>query len=65
MSKIKLSFERCKACYLCMENCPQQAISVSGKVNAKGHEYVEVDEEKCVGCGCCYQMCPDYVFEIL
>ena len=43
MSKIKLSFERCKACYLCMENCPQQAISVSGKVNAKGHEDVEVD----------------------
>ena len=30
MSKIKVSFERCKACYLCMDNCPQQAIQVSG-----------------------------------
>lgn len=65
MAKIKLNIDRCKGCYLCMENCPKEAISVSGNVNAKGYEYIQVDDEKCVACGSCYQMCPDYVFEIL
>jgi len=65
MAKIELNIDRCKGCYLCMENCPKEAISVSGNVNAKGYEYIQVDDEKCVACGGCYQMCPDYVFEIL
>lgn len=65
MSKIATTTDRCKACHLCIANCPKGAISPSGKVNAKGYEYVIVDDEKCVGCGSCYQMCPDYVFEIL
>ena len=64
MPKIKVNTERCKGCYLCVANCPNKAISISGNVNAKGYEYIQVDEEKCVACGCCYQMCPDYVFEI-
>ena len=65
MAKLILSTERCKACYLCVANCPKEALSPSGKVNSKGNEYVQVDEEKCVCCGSCYQICPDYVFEII
>ena len=65
MKKINMNYERCKACHLCLVNCPKQAIYTSGKVNQKGYEYVLVDEDKCIACGSCYQMCPDFVFEIL
>jgi len=65
MQKIMTEIERCKGCYLCMANCPKEAIHLSGKVNQKGYEYIEVDQEKCIACGSCYQMCPDFVFSIL
>lgn len=65
MEKIMLDTQRCKGCYLCIENCPVGAISLSGETNNKGVITVTVDQEKCVGCGNCYSMCPDLVFEIL
>lgn len=55
---------RCKGCGYCINACPQDAISVSDHVNAKGYNTIVVDEEKCVVCGMCYRVCPDYVFEI-
>lgn len=64
MPKVKVDTEKCKGCYLCKENCPKDAISISGNVNSKGYNYVEVDDAACIACGSCYQMCPDYVFEI-
>jgi Dissimilatory sulfite reductase (desulfoviridin), alpha and beta subunits len=65
MDKIKLDTERCKGCYLCVENCKPGAISLSGRSNGKGVITVQVDQDKCVQCGSCYAMCPDLVFEIL
>lgn len=65
MSKVKLKVERCKGCYLCMDACKKEAISLSNYTNKKGFVTVQVDEEKCVQCGACYTMCPDLVFEIL
>lgn len=56
--------DRCKGCYYCMNECPKKAISISGYVNSKGYEAIEVDQEKCIGCGICYTVCPDCVFEI-
>ncbi len=65
MEKVKLSVERCKGCYLCIENCKKGAISLSDYTNGKGVVTVQVDQEACVQCGSCYAMCPDLVFEIL
>lgn len=65
MEKVKLSVERCKGCYLCIENCKKDAISLSDYTNGKGVVTVRVDQEACVQCGSCYAMCPDLVFEIL
>ena len=42
---------RCKGCGYCINACPQEAISVSDHVNAKGYNTIVVDEEKCVVCG--------------
>ena len=39
---------RCKGCGYCINACPQEAISVSDHVNAKGYNTIVVDEEKCV-----------------
>ena len=65
MKKVKLSVERCKGCYLCIEECKKDAISLSDYTNKKGFVTVQVNEDKCVQCGFCYTMCPDLVFEIL
>ncbi|MDU4622329.1 MAG: 4Fe-4S binding protein, partial [Clostridioides difficile] len=55
----------CKGCYLCIEACKKDAISLSDYTNKKGFVTIKVDEEKCIQCGACYTMCPDLVFEIL
>ena len=56
--------EKCKGCYFCLTVCPQEAITLAGKLNKQGYEYVQVDEDLCISCGMCYTICPDSVFEI-
>lgn len=65
MQKIRLSLEKCKACYYCIQFCPKEAIAISSERNKKGYQTIMVEQEKCVQCGICYLVCPDYVFEIL
>ena len=65
MEKVRLDIDRCKGCYLCIANCPVDAIGLSGEANSKGVITVTVNQEKCIGCGNCYAMCPDLVFEVL
>jgi len=65
MNKINVDIERCKGCYYCVENCPVDAISASGRSNTKSYVFITVDQEKCVACGNCYKVCPDCVFEII
>ncbi len=40
--------ELCVSCNLCVNNCPQRAIT----------EKYEVQESKCIGCGICSAVCP-------
>jgi uncharacterized protein len=40
----------CKACQMCIKNCPEEAITM-----ADGSAYI--DPEKCIGCGECVSMC--------
>ena len=58
MEKVRLDVERCKGCYLCIENCKIGAISLSGYTNGKGVVTVQVDQDKCVGCLTCVLVCP-------
>ncbi len=64
MEKVVLHTQRCKGCYLCIRECPKQAVKKAGVSNKKGYEVIHVDESLCVACGTCYVVCPDYVFEI-
>jgi glutamate synthase domain-containing protein 3/Pyruvate/2-oxoacid:ferredoxin oxidoreductase delta subunit len=41
----------CCDCKICLNNCPQKAISTEGKI------YIS-DSDKCIGCGICKSVCP-------
>ncbi len=61
MSHIVIDENRCKACYLCIRECPKNLIRVSDKTNSLGNRTVEFCDEKkeCLGCAMCATRCPD------
>jgi 2-oxoglutarate ferredoxin oxidoreductase subunit delta len=65
MKKVLVREERCKQCGICVETCPQKAISFHNEMGLTGYRPVIVDDEKCIACGICYTMCPDWVYEII
>jgi NADH-quinone oxidoreductase subunit F len=44
--------EKCKACLICLKECPAQAID-----GAKRTIHV-IDQERCDSCGVCFEVCP-------
>ncbi len=49
--KLQVKETLCIGCGLCVENCPQQAISLqSGQAR--------IDRSRCNECGLCYDVCP-------
>jgi uncharacterized protein (DUF362 family)/Pyruvate/2-oxoacid:ferredoxin oxidoreductase delta subunit len=44
--------DNCTMCEICMDNCPQDAISVRD-----GN--MRIDYNKCIKCMCCHELCPD------
>ena len=61
MSHIVIDDTRCKACYLCIKECPKKLIKVSEKTNKLGNKIVEFDDKnnECLGCAMCAMRCPD------
>ncbi|MDY6971763.1 MAG: NADH-quinone oxidoreductase subunit NuoF [Thermodesulfobacteriota bacterium] len=47
-----ISPEKCRACLICLKNCPVEAIE-----GGKGLIHL-INQEKCIRCGACYRMCP-------
>ena len=43
--------EKCKACHLCVKNCPRDAFTGEKK------EAPVIDGEKCIKCGACLESC--------
>ena len=61
MNGITVDKERCKACYLCIKECPQKLLRVSNETNTLGDKVVEfIDPEHlCLACAMCALRCPD------
>lgn len=61
MSNIVIDENKCKACYLCMKECPKKLIKVSERTNNLGNKVVEFcdPEHECLGCAMCAKRCPD------
>jgi len=51
MLKAIVDKERCSKCFLCVNNCPYDAISMT-------ETGADIDEIKCRGCGICVMSCP-------
>jgi 2-oxoglutarate ferredoxin oxidoreductase subunit delta len=57
--------ERCKGCGFCVEFCPQEALVMSRRTNAKGYHPPEVTEEtRCIDCELCALLCPDFAIYV-
>jgi 2-oxoglutarate ferredoxin oxidoreductase subunit delta len=61
MSNIVINQSKCKACYLCVDECPKNLIKVSEKTNKLGNRVVEFCDPngECLGCAMCATRCPD------
>lgn len=61
MSYIEIDKGKCKACYLCINECPKHLIQKSNEANELGHFPVEFKDAKneCLGCALCATRCPD------
>jgi len=61
MNYITIDRDKCKACYLCISECPKKLIKVSDKTNSLGNQVVEFDdpEHKCLASAMCATRCPD------
>ena len=57
--KIKIDFERCKGCGLCIAVCPKNSIVISKKSNKSGYFPAEAKNLDCTGCCACALICPD------
>lgn len=64
MAKIKIDKQRCKGCYLCVVNCPNNLIKIDKTPNVKGVRAVYFTGGKCTGCRMCALVCPDCVIEV-
>ena len=49
----------CTQCSVCIDSCPEEALSKSRKTGA-----IQVDKEKCTGCQSCVRACPFNVMKI-
>lgn len=53
---ITLNPRKCKACWICVEACPN---SVFGKIDFIFHKHSRIDHaERCKGCQKCLKACP-------
>ena len=61
MSYIVINKEKCKACYLCVDECPKKLLKVSKETNSLGNHVVEFNDpnNECLGCAMCATRCPD------
>jgi len=61
---IVIDTEKCKGCGVCIPACPNKVIALSKKVNGKGYNYLEVQNDNCIGCANCAIVCPDGVITV-
>lgn len=64
MGRIVLNRNKCKACYICTDFCPNKVLEVDDSVNVLGYYPVKFNEnKKCIGCAVCARVCPDMAIE--
>ncbi len=61
MNRIVIDKNKCKACYLCINECPKKLLKTGNEPNSLGVRTVEFNDPKneCLGCAMCAVRCPD------
>ena len=61
MGHIIIDKDRCKACYLCINECPKELLQIGEELNSLGAKVVEFNDPQnsCIGCAMCATRCPD------
>ena len=61
MSYITIDRDKCKACYLCINECPKKLIKIGETTNNLGNRVVEFEDpnNQCLACAMCATRCPD------
>lgn len=55
---VTIDIEKCKACGDCVENCPQQAITIVEE-NGKKYAMFTGSPDDCIGCLSCESSCEE------
>ena len=58
-SSINIKPELCKACGLCIEFCPKNALMKGKAISSMGYEFTVYLGDGCIGCGTCFYVCPE------
>ena len=62
---VKIDSEKCKACRLCIDVCPQKILVQSTKNNSLGVYVVEQRKDRdCTACMRCAIICPEAAIEV-
>lgn len=64
---ITIDSEKCKGCYLCVQACPKNVLTISPIANTTGTFFATIkkdNQESCIACGSCFQICPDTAIEV-
>lgn len=65
MKKVGIDIQKCKSCGLCIDVCPKNILTYSGKLNEAGYNHIEcTDDDMCIVCKSCAIVCPDLVFTL-
>jgi 2-oxoglutarate ferredoxin oxidoreductase subunit delta len=66
MAHIEIDEKKCKACYLCIKECPKKLITKSENANSLGAFPVTFKDEnkECLGCAICATRCPDITIKV-
>ncbi len=61
---IIIDIQKCKGCELCIDSCPEETLSLSGKINQKGYQYAIIVNQTCTGCANCALVCPEAIITV-
>lgn len=63
--RVKINFEVCKGCGLCIKACPKAVLAIGDASNKSGYFAATVaNPEQCISCCACAYMCPDSAIEV-
>jgi len=56
---VKIDFDECKGCGLCVESCPPKCLELKQELNPYGIHPANYLGEGCTACGICFYCCPE------